>query len=63
MKQELKQKVIIATEKSEKIKKSSLSARKRHRKEIDWQEWDDLADECREMKREKKNKKKNKNKV
>ena len=43
----------ISTKKSEKIKKQSLSARKRHRKEIDWQEWDELADEIREMKKEK----------
>ena len=36
LKQENKEKVILETKKSEKLKKSSLSARKRHRAEIDW---------------------------
>ena len=52
-KQELKEKIEISNKKSEKIKNSSLSTRKRHRKEIDWQEWDELAEEVREMKKEK----------
>jgi len=40
------------------MKNSSHNVRKKHKQDIDWQEWDDLADECREMKREKKAKNK-----
>lgn len=53
-----KEEVIIKTIKSDKMKNSSHNVRKKHKQEIDWQEWDDLADECREMKREKKAKNK-----
>lgn len=53
-KQVQKEKVILTESKSQKLKQSSTSARKRHRKEVDWQEWDDLAEEIREMKKEKK---------
>ena len=40
--------------KSDKIKNKSASVRKRHKREIDWQEWDDLAAEEREFKKSKK---------
>ena len=52
--------MVLDAKKNDKLKKSSLSARKRHRKEIDWQEWDELAADIREMKKEKKGKKKQK---
>ena len=46
--------MVEAVTKSEKLKKSSSNVRKKHKREVDWQEWDDLADEIREMKKEKK---------
>ena len=51
-----KEKVMVDKQKSDKLKKKSASVRKRHRKEIDWQEWDDLAAEERaEKKKRRKN--------
>jgi hypothetical protein len=35
------------------LKKASANVRKRHKKEMDWDEWDEIADEIREMKKEK----------
>lgn len=40
------------------LKKSSISVRKRHKKEMDWDEWDDMGAEIREMKKEKRAQKK-----
>ena len=51
-----KEKMIIDKKKSDKLKKKSASVRKRHKKEIDWQEWDELAAEERaEKKKRRKN--------
>ena len=48
----------IQQKKNEQLKKSSANVRKRHKKEMDWEEWDDLATEIREMKKEKRAQKK-----
>jgi hypothetical protein len=53
----------VKIEKAEVLKKSSKSVRNRHRKEMDWEEWDELAAETREMKKEKKAQKKFKDKM
>ena len=42
--------------KSDKRKNQSASVRKRHKREIDWQEWDELAAEEREFKKSRRNK-------
>lgn len=39
--------------KQEQLKKASANVRKRHKKELDWEEWDEIAAEIREMKKEK----------
>jgi hypothetical protein len=44
--------------KNDQLKKASGNVRKRHRKEMDWQEWDDMAAEIREMKKDKRAQKK-----
>jgi ATP-dependent RNA helicase DDX55/SPB4 len=55
-KQERKEKSEVQKTKSDKRKNQSASVRKRHRREIDWQEWDELAAEERAHK---KNRRKN----
>jgi hypothetical protein len=45
---------------SDERKKASTNVKKRHKKEIDWEEWDELASEIREMKRARKQKNKGK---
>ena len=53
----------VAKIKDDVLKKSSKSVRMRHKKEMDWEEWDDMADEIREMKKEKRAQKKGLNKI
>ena len=55
-KQQKQQELQEATEKIKKaqaLKKASANVRKRHRQEVDWEEWDEMAAEIREMKKEK----------
>ena len=52
-KQEINEQIMLNTKKYSKIKAQSRSVIKRHKNEMDWQEWDELADEIREMKKEK----------
>jgi uncharacterized protein with ParB-like and HNH nuclease domain len=41
------------SKKQQQLKKASANVRKRHKKEMDWEEWDEIAAEIREMKKEK----------
>lgn len=46
----------IEKEKSNKIKNQSANVRKRHKKEMDWEEWDELAAEMTAIKKARKGK-------
>jgi len=57
-KQQEKEEAVERIKKAEQLKKSSANVRKRHKKEVDWEEWDEMAAEIREMKKEKRAQKK-----